>query len=86
MYPNCDWRRTHAAAEPITIAARTDKSLARQAAPAGVAADANLGSRREFAAEAHRQSLAIAQSEQAHHDQDFIDAISDFAAGDCGKV
>jgi len=40
----------------------------------------------EFAAEAHRQSLAIAQSEQAHHDQDFIDAISDFAAGDSGKV
>ncbi len=39
----------------------------------------------EFAAEAHRQSLAIAQSEQAHHDQDFIDAISDFADGDSGK-
>ncbi len=39
----------------------------------------------EFAAEAHRQSFAIAHGEQAHHDQDFIDAISDFADGDGGK-
>jgi hypothetical protein len=36
----------------------------------------------EFAAEAHRQSLAIAQSEQAHGDQDFIDAIANFADAD----
>ena len=32
----------------------------------------------DFAAEAHRQSLAIAQSEQECGDQDFADAISDF--------
>jgi Protein of unknown function (DUF3018) len=31
----------------------------------------------EFAAEAHRQSLAIAQSAQEQADQDFIDSISD---------
>ncbi len=30
-----------------------------------------------FRTEAHRQSLAVAQSELAHEDQDFIDAISD---------
>ncbi len=30
-----------------------------------------------FRAEAHRQSLAVAQSELAREDQDFIDAISD---------
>lgn len=30
-----------------------------------------------FRTEAHRQSLAVAQSERAHEDQDFIDAISD---------
>jgi hypothetical protein len=30
----------------------------------------------EFAAEAHRQSLAIANSPHAKEDQDFIDAIS----------
>lgn len=30
-----------------------------------------------FAAEAHRQSLAVARSRQAQEDQDFIDAISD---------
>jgi len=39
----------------------------------------------EFAAEAHRQSLAVAQSEQAHGDQDFIDGISDFADADSGQ-
>jgi hypothetical protein len=39
----------------------------------------------EFVAEAHRQSLAIARSEQAHGDQDFIDAISDFADADSRK-
>ena len=32
----------------------------------------------DFAAEAHRQSLAVAQSRLARDDQDFIDAISDF--------
>lgn len=32
----------------------------------------------EFAAEAHRQSLAIANSEQEAEDQAFIDAISDW--------
>ena len=32
----------------------------------------------EFAAEAHRQSLAIAQSAQEPEDQAFIDSISDF--------
>jgi len=30
-----------------------------------------------FAAEAHRQSLAVSQSSQAKEDQDFIDAVSD---------
>ncbi len=30
-----------------------------------------------FAAEAHRQSLAVARSPHAKEDQDFIDAISD---------
>ena len=30
-----------------------------------------------FAAEAHRQSLAVAQSPHAREDQDFIDAISE---------
>ena len=30
----------------------------------------------EFAAEAHRQSLLIAQSEQEEEDQAFIDAVS----------
>ncbi len=30
-----------------------------------------------FRTEAHRQSLAVAQSELAQEDQDFIDAISD---------
>ena len=33
-----------------------------------------------FVDEAHRQSLAVAQSEHAQADQDFIDAVSD--AGD----
>ncbi len=32
----------------------------------------------EFAAEAHRQSLAIAHSAQEKDDQDFIDAVSDW--------
>lgn len=32
----------------------------------------------EFAAEAHRQSLAIANSRQEKDDQEFIDAISDW--------
>ena len=30
-----------------------------------------------FGGEAHRQSLAVAQSTPAAHDQDFIDAVSD---------
>jgi len=30
-----------------------------------------------FRAEAHRQSLAVAQSRLAREDQDFVDAISD---------
>jgi len=30
-----------------------------------------------FAAEAHRQSLAVARSPHAEEDQDFIDAVSD---------
>jgi hypothetical protein len=30
-----------------------------------------------FAAEAHRQSLAVARSRHADDDQDFVDAISD---------
>ena len=38
----------------------------------------------DFAAEAHRQSLAIAQSGQERRDQDFVDAISDF--GEDGSV
>lgn len=33
----------------------------------------------EFAAEAHRQSLVIADSPHAKEDQDFIDAISDWS-------
>ncbi len=32
----------------------------------------------EFAAEAHRQSLAVANSPHAKEDQDFIDAISEW--------
>jgi hypothetical protein len=32
----------------------------------------------EFAAEAHRQSLAVAKSPHAKEDQDFIDAVSDW--------
>ena len=32
-----------------------------------------------FVAEAHRQSLAVAQSTHARDDQDFIDAISDMS-------
>lgn len=32
-----------------------------------------------FALEAHRQSLAVAKSVAAFEDQDFIDAISEFA-------
>jgi hypothetical protein len=31
----------------------------------------------DFAAEAHRQSLAVAKSRRAREDQDFIDAISE---------
>ena len=31
-----------------------------------------------FRAEAHRQSLAVAQSPHASEDQDFIDAISEY--------
>ena len=34
----------------------------------------------EFAAEAHRQSLAIANSPHEKEDQAFIDAISDFGS------
>jgi hypothetical protein len=34
----------------------------------------------EFAAEAHRQSLAVARSLHAKDDQEFIDAISDWSA------
>ena len=30
-----------------------------------------------FAAEAHRQSLAVARSKRAREDQDFIDAVSE---------
>ena len=33
-----------------------------------------------FAAEARRQSLAVAQSSQAKEDQDFIDVVSDISA------
>lgn len=33
-----------------------------------------------FVSEAHRQSLAVAQSPHAKGDQDFIDAISDWGA------
>ena len=32
----------------------------------------------EFKAEAHRQSLAVAQSPHAKEDQEFVDAISDW--------
>jgi len=34
-----------------------------------------------FRSEAHRQSLAVATSTQAHDDQAFIDAISDWSDG-----
>ena len=34
----------------------------------------------EFAAEAHRQSLAVARSAQEADDQAFIDAVSDWPA------
>jgi hypothetical protein len=30
-----------------------------------------------FRSEAHRQSLAVAESQHAHEDQEFIDAVSD---------
>ncbi len=33
-----------------------------------------------FAAEAHRQSLAVAKSPHARQDQDFINAVSDWGA------
>ena len=33
-----------------------------------------------FAAEAHRQSLAVANSPHAKEDQDFIDAVCDWSA------
>ena len=33
-----------------------------------------------FAAEAHRQSLAVAHSSQAKEDQDFMDTVSDINA------
>jgi len=33
-----------------------------------------------FAAEAHRQSLAVARSPHANEDQDFINAVSDWGA------
>jgi len=36
----------------------------------------------EFAAEAHRQSLLVAQSPHAREDQDFVDAISEFWESD----
>ena len=35
----------------------------------------------DFAAEARRQSLAVATSERAEADQAFIDAVSEFDAG-----
>ena len=34
-----------------------------------------------FAAEAHRQSLAVAQSDSAREDQAFIDAVSELSDG-----
>lgn len=34
-----------------------------------------------FAAESHRQSLAVARSPQAREDQEFIDAVSDWSGG-----
>lgn len=34
-----------------------------------------------FAAEAHRQSVAVANSPQAKANQDFIDAVSDWGSG-----
>ena len=39
----------------------------------------------EFAAEAHRQSLLVAQSEQEKDDQDFVDSISELAEWYDGK-
>jgi surfactin synthase thioesterase subunit len=39
-----------------------------------------------FVAEAHRQSLAVANSSQAREDQNFIDAVSDLdGASDSSK-
>lgn len=35
---------------------------------------------RSFKAEAHRQSLTVANSPQARNDQDFIDSVSDRGA------
>ena len=34
-----------------------------------------------FKAQAHRQSLAVARSDHAHADQEFIDAVSDRGDG-----
>lgn len=35
-------------------------------------------SSKKFKTEAHRQSLAVAQSEQEHDDQSFVDSLSDW--------
>jgi hypothetical protein len=37
---------------------------------------------RRFSAEAHRQSLAVAASEDARDDQNFLDAISDLESNE----
>jgi hypothetical protein len=39
----------------------------------------------EFAAEAHRQSLLVAQSPHAKEDQDFVDSISELADWNDGE-
>jgi hypothetical protein len=89
MYSNCDRRQTHAEANPITLVAQSPKGapphdgLRRQGLRPIEIWVPDVRSL-DFAAEAHRQSLAIAQSEQERRDQDFVDAISDF--GEDGSV
>ncbi len=40
----------------------------------------------DFAAAAHRQSLAVANSPHVRDDQDFVDAISDWAISDWSEA
>jgi hypothetical protein len=59
---------------------RKKACVPRAASAPGVAADSDLMPdvrSRRFKTEAHRQSLAVAESGLAQADQDFIDAVSE---------